>query len=246
MARYLRGLVFGLVLVGVLVGVAACQEFGGFVNGSGRVQTESRTVQGFSAVALTGTGTLVITQGNTEALTIEAEDNLLPVLTSTVRDGRLTLGTKDRVGIRPTKPIRYTLSVKNLNAIDISGSGDVQATALKSERFTVEISGSGNAEIGQLTATTLKLDISGSGNITVAGTANRQEIDISGSGKVRADELVSKEAMVNTSGNGKATLRVSDTLDVRISGSGSVDYIGAPRITSHVSGSGAVKQVAAR
>jgi hypothetical protein len=244
MARYLRGLVFGIVFVGILAGVAACNAgFGGIVNGSGQVRSESRTVRDFKSVDLTGVGTLVITQGSTEVLTIEAEDNLLPVLTSDVRGGRLTLGTKNHTVIRPTKPIRYTLTVKNLEAIDISGSGDVQATTLKSDRFKVEISGSGNAAIDQLTATTLTADISGSGNITLAGTVSRQEIGISGSGKFQADNLASNTARVNTSGNGKATLRVSDTLDVRISGSGSVGYIGSPRVSTDISGSGRVNQV---
>src|SRR5262245_28969601 len=115
---FLRGLAFGAILVGVLTLVAACQGLGGVVNGSGQVRTESRTVQNFKAVELSGIGTLVITQGNTEALTIEAEDNILPVLTSDVRAGQLTLGTRNNTHIRPTKPIRYTLTVKDLNAID--------------------------------------------------------------------------------------------------------------------------------
>jgi hypothetical protein len=247
MARYLRGLVFGIVLIGILASVAACNAgFGGIVNGSGQVRTESRTVRDFKSVDLTGVGTLVITQGSTEALTIEAEDNLLPVLTSEVRNGRLTLGARDHTIIRPTKPIRYTLAVKNLEAIDISGSGDVQAATLKSDRFKVEISGSGNATIDRLTATTLTANISGSGNITLAGTVNRQEISISGSGKLQADNLASKEARINTSGNGRGTLRVSDTLDVRISGSGSVGYIGSPRVSTDISGSGRVSQVGAQ
>lgn len=126
MGRYLQGLLYQSVLVVVLLGLAMHQTAPpGPVTGSGLVRSESRTVRDFREVALDGTGTLTITQGATEALTIEAEDNILPVLASNVRDGRLTLGERGTIGIRPTKPIRYTLTVQDLGAVRLSGSGTI-------------------------------------------------------------------------------------------------------------------------
>ncbi len=124
MGRYLQGLLYQSVLVMVLLGLAVCQAAPlGPVIGSGLMRSEARTVRDFREVALEGTGTLTITQGATEALTIEAEDNILPVLTSEVRAGRLTLSERGTSGIRPTKPIRYTLTVQDLGTVRLSGSG---------------------------------------------------------------------------------------------------------------------------
>ena len=64
----------------VLLVVSAC----GVVGGSGKVETETRQVSGFTAIDLTGTGEVTIEQGETESLTIEADDNVLPALTSKV------------------------------------------------------------------------------------------------------------------------------------------------------------------
>ncbi len=91
------------------------------VQGSGNVKTESREVQGFDLVEVAGVGSLTITQGATEALTIQAEDNLLPRLRSTVQNGTLQLGPSPGSEIGPTRPTRYDLKVKQLRAIGLSG-----------------------------------------------------------------------------------------------------------------------------
>ena len=70
-----------VALVAALVAVAcgAGAPVGGApVAGSGTVVLASRPVSGVREVQLAGAGTLFVTQGAGEALTIEAEDNLLP------------------------------------------------------------------------------------------------------------------------------------------------------------------------
>ena len=85
--------------------LAGCELHAGpvdVVQGSGHVQRQSRDVRGFDQVVLSGLGTLTITQGSTESLTVEAEDNLLLRLRSDVGGSTLRLGPND-IAIRPTK-----------------------------------------------------------------------------------------------------------------------------------------------
>src|SRR5437588_11641926 len=65
------------------------------IRGSGNVITTHRDVSGFSEVALLGTGTLTITQTGSEALTIEAEDNIMPKIKTEVTNNRLMIGFED-------------------------------------------------------------------------------------------------------------------------------------------------------
>lgn len=247
MQGLMRLMGIGVLLAIVAAGVAACQVgLLRIVNGSGRVQTERREVRDFTAVEVRGGGELVIEQGTTEALTIEAEENLLPYLTSDVSKGRLILGERETMVIVANKPIRYRLTVKDLRAIKVSGSADVEAAKLQTGRLTVDISGSGHVEIGQLAATSLTVELSGSGIVTLAGTAATQQVTLSGSGDYRAEDLASQAATVNISGSGSATVRASDTLTAKVSGSGEVSYLGTPRVEQTVSGSGSVRQRAAR
>jgi hypothetical protein len=65
---------------------------------------------GFTKVELSGTGELPIEKTGTESLTISAEDNILPRLTSKVSGDTSILGTKPNTTIVTTKPITYSLT----------------------------------------------------------------------------------------------------------------------------------------
>ena len=147
-----------LALMIILLSVTACS----ITKGSGQVTTETRQVAGFTKVELSGTGELTIEKTATESLTISAEDNMLPLLTSEVSGDTLVLGTKPNAEIVPSKPITYSLTVKDLTGLSVSGSGSVRAS--------------------DLATTSLSTKISGSGTITPSGTVNDQDLDISGSG----------------------------------------------------------------
>lgn len=216
-----------IMLVAALAGapmLSACDTvegtLGRTVRGSGQVVSESRDVHDFTGVALAGSGTLMIEQTGTESLTIQAEDNILPLLTSNVSSGTLRLGTRSNTRIISTQPIVYHLTVKDLNSIMVAGSADTAAPNLQ--------------------AATLTVVISGSGNVTVGGAAETQDIQISGSGAYSANDLESKAVKAVVSGSGDIIVRVSDTLDATVSGSGSIAYIGDPTVQSRVSGSGTI------
>jgi hypothetical protein len=196
--------------------VAGCSV----VNGCGQVKTESRQVTGFTKIDLAGSGEVTIDQGPAESLTIEADDNVLPALTSEVSDSTLRLGTKPRTTVRTRSPIRYRVTVKDLSGASRSGSGSVTAHGM------------------QLQA--LRADISGSGTVNVSGSAVKQDIHLSGSGRYEAAGLPSQEVTAEISGSGEVVVNVSVSraLKVDISGSGTVTYSGDPTIEQDISGSG--------
>lgn len=203
-------------MVAILLALSACSV----VNGSGHVATETRQVSGFTGITLAGSGEVTITQGDTESLTIEADDNLLPKLTSEVSGSMLTLDTKLGTTVRSLNPIRYRVTVKNLATLSLSGSGSVNAQNLKLR--------------------VLETDISGSGRVNLSGSAEELDIEISGSGRYEATELPSQKVIAEISGSGSAVVTVSGELHADISGSGNITYSGEPTVDSSVSGSGKV------
>jgi hypothetical protein len=244
-----RGLACFLSVISILF--CSCEGMDAALNlqriqGSGKVAQEKREVHGFSAVNFGGSGELSIRQGNEESLAIEADDNILPYIRSDVESGRLVIGFKRGVSVSRSSPIRYTLMVKELNALDLSGSGKTHTGPLTSEDFKAHLSGSGEIRMEALDATTLAAEISGSGNMEIPGKVNRQQINISGSGRYYAPDLESQSADVSVSGSGDCTLRVEQSLSAHISGSGSVEYYGNPSVTKKVSGSGRVSRLGDR
>jgi hypothetical protein len=203
-----------LALLAVGSVVTACSA----TAGSGQLATQSRQVSGFTSVELTGVGELSIDQTGTESLTVSAEDNLLPLLTSRVEGDTLILGKKPNTRIVTSKPITYTLTMKDITGLAVSGSGTINAP--------------------KLTTAALRIEISGSGVITTAGNVDDQSLEISGSGRYLADGLTSKTTTAEISGSGTGNVVASNALDVRISGSGTLTYSGNPQVSQTVSGSG--------
>ncbi|MEP6754688.1 MAG: head GIN domain-containing protein [Chthonomonadales bacterium] len=225
-----RGIVGLAALVG-LGGLAGCSQLQKAVNvvhgtngvhGSGNVVTKSVTVTGFHSLNLMGSGSVKITQGATESLTITADDNILPLLISDVKDGELTLDIKHGKSINSSKPVQYDLTVKSLDQIHLNGSGQINSSSLKGD--------------------SLKVDLTGSGDISLAGSADAVTVELSGSGQFVGTDMKCKTAKVTIGGSGKAILAPKDTLDIDISGSGSVEYFGTPKVTKNITGSGTIEQ----
>ena len=190
--------------------------------GSSGTTSESRDVSGFEEVELRGTGTLSIQQGDSESLTVEAEEDVLPKIRTKVKNNRLIIGPRRNSTISTTEPINYELTVKDLNALKVSGSGDVEAEDISADELAVTMSGSGDVQI--------------------SGKVGSQKVDISGSGDYKAEDLESTRADVDVGGSGSAVVNASEELEAKVSGSGSIEYIGDPTVEQDVSGSGEVEK----
>lgn len=194
----------------------------GAVVGSGKIVSESRPVSGFSKVDLTGYGDLAIDVNGSEALTIEGDDNIVPLVTTEVRGDTLYIGFKERTPVQRVTRLRYTVSAKQLEGLTVSGAGNVNASNINAPRMDVMTSGAGR--------------------INMSGKATDQTITLTGAGSFEGENLQGETAKVSTSGVGRAIVNASKSLDVNISGAGAVEYIGNPQVTKQISGVGSVKQ----
>lgn len=231
-----------LVLAAALLATASLAAADADVIGSGHVVSETRAVSGFHGVELKGSGTVIVTQGDTEGLVIDAEDNLLPLLESTVDpDGILHLGFKKHAGsVEFKKPLTFKLAVKTLEKVVIAGSGDLRAGSLSAEGFDIALPGSGNVVVDHLKTGTVHTEINGSGDVKLAGEAHSQRVNINGSGDYKARALKTGDATVAINGSGDGEVWADESLSVAINGSGEVGYAGHPAIQKNVHGSGEV------
>ena len=227
----------------------ACVLFSGCVRnpncvvGSGNVINETRSVDSFNGIDLLGSGELFLSQGLLQPLRIEAEDNILKVLTTRVESGKLIIGLGSCIST--TKPIRIYATAKDISSLEVSGSGTITGKSMiQVNSLDLKLSGSGSMNI-DLKAKTLRTEIPGSGTVLLRGAADEQSADISGSGKIAGYGLATKRSEVTISGSGAVEANVSDEIVARISGSGSVYYLGHPeRISEDISGSGVVRKAA--
>lgn len=238
--RTALGLAIALVIA-VTVGCA------GIITPSGEVVTETREVGEFDKVALSGVGTLIIKPGATASLTVKADKNLMPYVTTETSGGTLEIGLETRGRIYrldANTTLEYELTAPSITAIVNSGSGKVTGGPFSGGSFSITDSGSGLIDLTDVGVVSLSSTVSGSGAVKIeSGLTGAQEVTVSGSGSFKAPGLESKVATVRVSGSGSAEVWATEGVDATVSGSGSISYWGSPRVTENVSGSGKVKSL---
>ena len=234
-----KPLIFVISVLLITLLTSACEI--NMVSGSGKLVTENRQVSGFSSVTFAGLGELTITQGANEGLTIEAEDNIMPRITTNVSDGELTIGFESENWqdmVRPTRPVKFDLKVRNLSQFDLQGLGNVTMTSLQADAVTIKVGGAGGIKINKLTAGDLTITMTGAGNVDLAGQVTSQTINLRGLGNYSGGDLDSQHTTVNLTGAGGAEVWARSDLTVKISGAGSVSYYGSPTVSKDISGLG--------
>ncbi|MCA9913256.1 MAG: DUF2807 domain-containing protein [Anaerolineae bacterium] len=230
-----------LLLASLLVLGAAVVGCTGVV-GNGDVIEETRTLDSFNKISISGAGSVVVEYGESESVRIEAESNVMEYLETEVRGDTLEIGTRNGVDITTTRNFHFYLTVTNLEAVEVSGAADVTLPNVQANDFEIRISGTGNVTIQSLQADSLDVEISGAGNVNLeGGEVQSQDVTISGAGGYNGRELVSQDAQVDLSGAGNITLNVTAELRGSASGAGSVLYAGEPEtVDVDVSGAGSV------
>jgi hypothetical protein len=217
---------------------ASCEK----VNGDGPVVTETRAQTGYEGVDLRMAGTVYFKKDSVYKVELSAQQNVLDEIQTYVSDDRLVIKLTHNVKLRSYEPLKVMVSGPTLNALRVSGSGDIITTSsFTSGSVNLDVSGSGSIKVTDLTADYIDANISGSGNIEVEnGAITEQRLKISGSGNMDLSNVNGTKGRTTTSGSGDIRLNVSQELDVTISGSGSVFYKGNPAIDTRISGSGKV------
>ncbi len=212
------------------------------VRGSGVIAEQSYTVQGFHAISMGGIGEVTVEMGDEESLRIEAEDNLLEYFDVEVRNGILEIEqSPNGINLLPTKQIHIYVVTKSLDALTLSGLGDLSGPELTGDSCSLTTSGAGSITVESLNCTNLDVTIAGLGDITVGGgQVDTQDVTISGMGDYQAGDLQSRQADFQISGMGDSTIWVTESLDVAISGVGDLEYYGQPHVTTSGSGVGDV------
>ncbi len=234
------------------------------VEESGNVITQSREVSNIEEVEICCGMKLRLTQGDQEQLTLEAEDNLMSEIETTVSGKRLIVNIPPDLrpnirvpSLRPNHPIIVHLQMKTIHGIEVSGGGSLEIESIHTDHIIVALHGGSNGTIGDLQATSADLDTSGGGTIEIdtlatdtlnidadggshitidTGTVTEQQITGSGASQYDAIDVESEITSVDLSGGSEANVWVTESLNVKASGASHVEYRGNPSIDQQLTG----------
>ena len=218
---------------------------GNSIQGSGKLQKQTREVGSFHGVALNVPGTVELRIGNTDSVTIEADDNILPLIETVVENGTLRIRPARRNANFRQSSLTIVIQARQVERISVGGSGNVTATGLRAEKLRFDVGGSGAIDARDLDSRAVAVAIGGSGNFKASGKTQQLTASIGGSGNIQAGRLAAREVQVSIGGSGEAQVWAKDDLSISIGGSGEVSYYGDPRISRSMQRSSSIKRLGA-
>lgn len=196
-------------------------SWGSGVRGSGNVVTEDRQVSGFKSVDVGGVFTVEVVAGKEFSVQVEADDNLLPLISTEVDNGVLEIRSEKR--IRSSSKLIVRVTAPEIEHIDVGGAAKASVAGVKNSKFSVHTSGASK--------------------LSVSGETTDLSVEVSGASKVDASELKTENAKVDASGASNVSLNISGDLKAEASGASKISYSGTPRnIEKHTSGASKVSQ----
>ncbi len=178
------------------------------IAGSGKSKTETRTLDTFDRILVEGAATIDVTIGKPRPVTVTADDNILPVLKTTVSDGLLLI--KPEVPIEPDTPIVVKIQTAALSEIACRGAADMHLRGIDNEKLTITIDGAGK--------------------VHAKGRTKELVADARGAGLLSLADLEAQTAHVSISGAGSAAVNAVKKLVASIVGAGQIEYVGDPEV----------------
>ncbi len=221
---------------------SACTFAGPFgIKGSGVVAEETRNVNDFTALDVSGGFEVILSQGSTQKVVIEADDNLMKEIITEVRGGELNIYTRDNV--RPKSKMVARITFVKLEDIEISGAVNIKGNGqLTFDRLGLDGSGASEIEL-EANVRNLSADLSGASTLRLKGNGGTVSIECSGASKLHLSDFIVSEMSLDLSGASNAHVYVTDKLSVEASGASDIRYKGDPKIYTNTSGAASVKRV---
>ena len=212
--------------------------------GNGNVVEENRPVEPFSAIDIGGVLNVYLTQGDTETVTVEADENLLDLIITENRGNTLVVKLKKGVDIKKAKEKNVYITLRAIDELEVSGVVNVKSTnALTADAFDLDIGGVSNTDL-ELRCNQLDAQADMVGNLTLRGEVQEANIRNGGVGSLKAFDLKVDRLTIKNSGVGSAEVQAQDEISITSSGVGSVRYKGDPVVKElSTSGVGKVKKI---
>lgn len=219
---------------------------GEHVDGNGVIKRQQRTLGHFTGVASGLSGKVEVRLGNTESVTIETDDNLLPLIDTVVEDGTLRIRPTRRNLNLQTRNMKIVVQAIAVDRLSLGGAGSIDSDPLRGPKVQIDLGGSGSIFVHGIESDAVSVSLGGSGDFKAgAGSARRVSISIGGSGNVSMPQVRSDAVSVSVAGSGEATVWARESLSMTVAGSGDVNYYGDPRVSKTVVGSGTARRLGA-
>ena len=190
------------------------------VEEEGVQKTEKRSVGAFDSVDIKGSFHFVLVSGDNCAIEITCDRNLLPNISTEVKNQKLSVFAKK--SFCTTKGIKILITAPDFRSIDASGSNDIFVKGIDNEGISISLDGAGS--------------------MNLSGNTREFEAHLAGSNHLCAKNLRSGKTSLSIAGSSDAIVYASEVLDISIGGVGDIKYYGNPKtVLKNIAGIGTIE-----
>ncbi|MDM9630650.1 head GIN domain-containing protein [Robiginitalea aurantiaca] len=234
LARFTIAIILALLSSSCIMDVG----FGSGVKGNGEVVQESRDItEDFTAVTASEGLNVYVTQGSDFKIRVEADENVIDLIGTDIRDGKLKVHAIENIG-RATKKIYVTMpevtSLAANSGADLIGDGLIEA-----DKINLDSSSGAGLKV-EIVADQIEANSSSGADIRLGGRANLLYADASSGSDIKAVELESKICRANASSGADIRVNVTEELTAHASSGADIGYSGEPKVETRKSASGSV------
>ncbi len=210
-------------------------------SGSGDIVTEKRSTGSFTGINVGGGFDVELRIGSPSEVTVEADDNLIKYVETSVKDGQLRIRMDD-MNVHDAH-LKVFITAPSINDITASAAATVEVKDEVKLNGAIQLHASSGADITiALDAPETVLNASSGAEINVSGRTKEVKAAVSSGSSIHAKELLSENASAEASSGGSITVHASIVLDAKASSGGNITYRGGANVKKSESSGGQVEK----
>ena len=227
-----------LFLFAAILSLSSCH----YTTGSGNIITEKRSAGNFKGISVSAGFDVELKTGPVTEVLVEADDNVIQYIETTVNGDILKIGIKSGHSISNAH-LKVYLTAPVINNIKASSGSDVVVRdILKNDGKLSFRASSAGIIVSDIDAPEVEADASSGSSIELSGRTRHYSAVASSGSSLKCKDLLSENTNVNVSSGANAYVHASIKLTANASSGGDIKYYGAANVDKTVSSGGSVEK----
>lgn len=213
-------------------------NFGDGKKGNGVITEDQREVtEEFTIVSAQEGLDVYVTQAKDFEITVEADENVIELIGTDIRDGKLKIHAIENIG-RATKKVY--VSLPDITGLASSSGADlIGKNVIESDKISLKATSGSDLEV-ELSADEVNANTSSGADIKLSGEANMLNAKASSGSDIKARDFVVQSCHADASSGADISVNVSENLIADASSGGDISYTGDATVQMKKSVSGSV------
>jgi len=215
---------------------SSCNAINVGVDGNGNVKKQTRDVGSFNKIDVNRGLNVIIEQADSYFVEVEADDNLLPLITTRVENGTLVISTDKNIDEASAKNVY--VKVPELTEIETSSGSSIRTQGkYTGTNMAVKSSNGSHAEL-ELEFDNISCETSSGSSVSVKGKALKLTTDSSSGSQIEARNLLANDVVSESTSGSSTDIHPILSLNGKASSGSSISYDSSPKTVSKEESSG--------